>query len=116
MTSKKAFKICREKDCKNQQTTLGYCRLHYLKNWRKIQEEQKKKAAVQLNRYIDHIVKRNPENYLDVIKNDLKHPSDFQGHVDDFFVDDEFYTKLDDIDISKEADKVIANLKVDQSF
>ena len=80
------------------------------------QEEQKKKAAVQLNRYIDHIVKRNPENYLDVIKNDLKHPSDFQGHVDDFFVDDEFYTKLDDIDISKEADKVIANLKVDQSF
>ena len=44
------IKICIEEGCKNVQTTKDYCRLHYLKNWKKIKVLQQKKAAERLNK------------------------------------------------------------------
>ena len=32
--------ICKEDTCNDMQIIQGYCRLHYLKNWRKIKEAE----------------------------------------------------------------------------
>ena len=57
------IKICVEEGCHDPQTTKEYCRLHYLKNWREIKSAEKKKAAKRLNRYVEGIMRRNPDSY-----------------------------------------------------
>lgn len=57
------IKICIEEGCHDPQTTKEYCRLHYLKNWRDIKATEKKKAARRLNRYVEGIMRRNPDTY-----------------------------------------------------
>jgi hypothetical protein len=38
------IKICKEAGCVSEQTTDGFCRLHYLKNWKIIRTEKKNLA------------------------------------------------------------------------
>lgn len=113
---KRAFKICSEPECKNQQTTVGYCRLHYLKNWRKIREKQKKKAAANLNKYVDHIMQKHPDNYVETIKHDLRHTTRFQQRADEFVSDEDFHDVMEDVDMNEEVEDILDNLKVDDSI
>ena len=55
------IKICKEEECHNSVTTRGYCRLHYLRNWKRIRDAHKQVAARRLNRYIEQVCKENPE-------------------------------------------------------
>ena len=55
------IKICSEAGCHNAQTTQEYCRLHYMKNWKAIKEKAKQKEAKRLNRYVEGIMRRNPD-------------------------------------------------------
>jgi hypothetical protein len=36
------IKLCSEKGCRDEQTTDGFCRFHYLKNWKKLSAAKKK--------------------------------------------------------------------------
>ncbi|MBI2067363.1 MAG: hypothetical protein HYW02_00115 [Deltaproteobacteria bacterium] len=117
MSSRK-IKICAESECKNAATVTGYCRLHYLKNWKNIKEEKKKKAVDRLNRYVEGIVKQHPDRYIDVIRHDLKSRKelDFDGggtaspsEVDEI-LDDLGYTDEDGID------KLLTHIKLDRDF
>ena len=114
--AKRALKLCKMKDCRNVGTTLGYCRLHYLKNWKKIREQQKKKAAQNLNKYVDHIMKRHPDNYVETIKHDLRHAGHFQKRADEYFADDEYSDVMDDVDMGAEVDRILDHIKVDETF
>ena len=114
--AKRAFKICGEDECRNQQTTMGYCRLHYLKNWRKIREKQKKKAATNLNKYVDHIMQKHPDNYVETIKHDLRHTTRFQQRADEFASGEDFHDVMGDVDMKEEVEDVLDNLKVDDSI
>ncbi|MBX7149439.1 hypothetical protein K1X76_10205 [bacterium] len=113
---KKATKICKEKECKNEQTTMGYCRLHYLQNWKKIREKQKKKAVENLNKYVDHIMKRNPDSYIETIKHDLRHTGRFQERAEQFSSDDDFHDNMAESDLGREFGRILDGLKVDESF
>ena len=33
------IRICKDEDCKNAATTAGFCRLHFLKNWKELKEK-----------------------------------------------------------------------------
>src|SRR6267142_703389 len=64
------IKICKDNDCNDQATTKGYCRFHYLKNW--TNSRKKRTAAFQdLNRYVENVVRKHPEDYLTEISKDL---------------------------------------------
>lgn len=116
MPRRRAVQLCEEKGCKNQQTTKGFCRLHYLKNWRKLQESEKKKAADNLNKYVDYLAKKNPDRYVNELKDDLKSNSDFQQKADNFVADSEFYDVLDELDMGSEVKRILGSIKVDKSF
>lgn len=113
---KKVVKLCKDTDCKNEQTTLGYCRLHYLRNWKKIQEKQRKKAATTLNKYVDHIMKKHPDNFVDTIKHDLRHQSRFQSFADEFSSDGELHEVIEEADMTREVERIVDNIKVDENF
>jgi hypothetical protein len=64
-------KRCREPGCDHDFTMLGYCRLHYIKNWRRIKRKEAILASGQLNNYVEELVNKYPDKYLDVIRQDL---------------------------------------------
>lgn len=113
---RRTLKLCKEKECKNVQTTMGYCRLHYLKNCRLIQQKQKKKAAHKLNQYVEHIMKRHPDSYIETIKHDLRHTERFQKRADEFMTDDGFIDTLDEVNLNNEVEKIVHGIKVESSF
>lgn len=111
--SKKLIKLCKEDGCRNEQTTLGYCRLHYLRNWKKIREKQRKKAISSLNKYVEHIMKKHPDNYVETIKQDLRDGDRFQRKAEEFYGAEEFHDIMDEVEIDREVERIVDNLKVE---
>lgn len=111
------IRICKDPDCKNAETTEGYCRLHYLKNWKQIKEETRKKAAKRLNRYIEHVVKHHPDRYLEIIKKEIRSPS-FDRQIEEKFGydDGDSTTIFDEPTYEEEIEKLIKELKVEKGF
>lgn len=62
---------CREPGCEHEHLLSGFCRLHYIKNWRKIKRKESILASGQLNNYVEELVSKYPDKYLDVIRQDL---------------------------------------------
>jgi hypothetical protein len=109
------IRICKEKDCHDSATTKGYCRLHYLRNWKRIRDVHKQAAARRLNRYIEHICKENPENYMEVIREDLKRP-DFDHYVDEHYGSDEDLPLFGEGASDEEIERLIKKLKIEEGF
>ena len=106
------IKICKEESCQNSQTTGGFCRLHYLKNWKKIQLDKKKKAAKNLNRYVESILKRNPDRYVEIIKKDIRSKK-FEQFVEDEFGSLEPGGLFDSPTYEQEIDELLDQIKVE---
>lgn len=94
---------------------MGFCRMHYLKNWKLIKDKQKKKAIQNLNKYIDHIMKKNPDGYVEAIREDLRNYDQFSRKVDNYFYDDEFSDVMEDLG-KEDVQRIINTLKVDNNY
>lgn len=75
--------ICREVACESLSTTSGYCRLHYIKNWKKIKLKGQILSQGKLNIFIEELVGKYPEKYIEAIKHDLAHDKEFMKVVQD---------------------------------
>lgn len=110
------IKICKHEGCKDAATTRGYCRLHYLKYWKRIKDEEGKKSANKLNKYVEHIVKSHPDRYMDVIKENLRDES-FGDEVEDVFDRMSGGEALfDDPTYDEEIDNLIKELKIEKNY
>lgn len=110
------IKICKEKDCHNAATTTGLCRLHYLRNWKKIQSERKKKATKNLNRYVESILKRHPDKYIEEIKKDIR-SKDFEERVEgEFSFEEEPWSLFDAGTTDEELEEIIERIKIEKNF
>lgn len=111
------IKICKEANCHNAVTTEGYCRLHYLLHWKKIQLEKKKKAAKNLNRYVESILKRNPDHYVEEIKKDIRSKG-FQDRIESAFggAEEEPWTLFDAGTSDVEIEELIDKIKIEKDF
>jgi len=113
----KKIKICKEEGCDNTQTTGGYCRLHYLKNWKKLKTKKQKKAATRLNKYIEGIVEKHPDRYMDVIKKEIRSPHFDRISKEDQVQDmDDIYRIFNDPGYEGDIEKLIRDLKVEDKF
>ena len=110
------IKICKDEGCKNEQTSGGFCRLHYLKNWKQIQTERKKKAAKNLNRYVESILKKHPDRYIEVIKKDLRSKKFDQLVEDKFGAGEEPDSLFDSPTFEADVDEILADLKIEREF
>lgn len=110
------IKICIEEGCQNAQTTEKYCRLHYLKNWKKIREATQKKAADRLNNYVEGICKKHPDRYVDVIRREIK-----TGSGEIVKATDAFGENMEEgLDVvfhdDENLDQLLSRIKVDKDF
>jgi hypothetical protein len=76
-------KGCQQKKCKKAPVNQGFCRLHYLANWKKIRLNEQIKAERRLNAYVDHLSKKYPKDYLEVIKENLEDADKFQKIIEE---------------------------------
>lgn len=106
-------KICKEEKCKNAATTDGYCRLHYLKHWKDLREVKKKRAAAKLNQYVEFICKNNPENYMDVLRKDIR-----SGRIAEEVSsgDDELASMFNDPSYEEDMRDLLKELKIEKDF
>ncbi len=90
---KKKAPKCKTRGCKLPSATHGFCRLHYLSNWKALKEDEKVRAERRLNAYVDRLAKRYPDDYLEKIKEGIEDESMFNKTMEtlelDRAVDDE---------------------------
>ena len=101
--------VCREVACEGLATALGYCRLHYIKNWKKIKRKEVILRERKLNQYIEELVNKYPEKYIEAIRQDLVCDKDFAKVIYDLDLDegiDEFETEGGD-----QVDSIIDTIK-----
>lgn len=113
------IKICKEDDCANASTTEDYCRLHYLRHWRQIKEDVRRRAAKKLNRYIEGVMRRHPDHYLEVIKKDIRSPT-FERYIEDTFGREEGEKEeggtVGEPAYEEEIDQLIRQLKIEKGY
>ena len=103
--------ICREVACEGLATSGGYCRMHYIKNWKRIKRKELIIKEGKLNRYIEELVAKYPEKYIEAIRQDLASDKDFSKVIHDLELDE---GGVDDLDMDMEmVDSLINNLRRD---
>lgn len=68
---------CLENGCDNPDTTLGYCRFHYIKNWEVIKKKQDILKSGKLQSLIADLLKTYPIKLLETVLNDLTDDKSF---------------------------------------
>lgn len=101
-------RMCRELACENAATTKGYCRLDYIKNWKKIKRKEMILKEGKLNQYIEELVGKYPDKYIDVIRQDLSTEVNFNKVIHDLELDE----SIDDLDYDGDSiDALIGGIK-----
>lgn len=103
--------VCREVACEGLATSGGYCRLHYIKNWKKIKRKEVILKEKKLNQYIEELVAKYPDKYIEAIRQDLASDKDFAKVIYDLDLDE----GMDDFDVenSDSVDSLIDSIKRD---
>ncbi len=102
--------VCREVACEGLATTSGYCRLHYIKNWKRIKRKELILKEKKLNRFIEELVAKYPDKYIEVIRQDLTNDKDFNQVISDLDIDE----SPDDVEGDGEnVEAIIDNIKRD---
>lgn len=103
-------RMCRESGCENVATTQGYCRLDYVKNWKRIKRKEMILKEGKLNSYIDELITKYPEKHMDVIRQDLASEGSFAKVIRDLELDDAVDDSAYDAD---SIDNLIGSIRKD---
>lgn len=107
------IRICKDPGCENEATASGFCRLHYLRNWKLIKIDEQRKAAEKLNKYIENMASRDPDNYIENIKDDLSSEASIVDVVDD---GEETELLFEEAGFDEDIDELLKRLKVESGF
>jgi hypothetical protein len=102
--------VCREVACEGLATSGGYCRMHYIKNWKKIKRKELILKEGKLNQYIEELVAKYPDKYIEAIRQDLATEKDFAKVIYDLDLDE----SVDDFEVEGEnIDQIVDTIKRD---
>lgn len=87
---------CIERNCDNPATTLGYCRYHYIKNWKDIKKKQSILMEGKLQDYIEDLVGKYPPKYIEAIITDLSEDKAFMGVLKELNIESEDEESFDE--------------------
>jgi hypothetical protein len=88
LTDSEGRRFCRVKDCDQVGSVDGYCRLHYLVYWKRIQVRKKILSEGKLERYIEELTARYPDKYLDMLRKDLRSEKEFLAAIQELEIDE----------------------------
>ncbi|MBI4236919.1 MAG: hypothetical protein HY696_00700 [Deltaproteobacteria bacterium] len=110
------IRLCKQEGCKNAQTTAGYCRLHYLRNWKQLKTQQQKTSAERLNKYVERMTKKFPDRYVEEIKRDLKTRQFETAAEGELGEADDMFRLFNDPGYDEEVERLIHELKLEKEF
>ena len=87
---KKRVRVCDEAGCRELQTTSGFCRLHYIKNWREIVQERKLKAREKLSKFVEGMSERYGDDYVEVLQDTMGSDEQLKNRLHEFGFREEF--------------------------
>lgn len=76
-------KFCTQPQCKAEAVSHGFCRLHYIANWKHIKFNDHVKAERRLNAYVDRLAKKYPKDFLEKIKEGLESEEKFKETMEE---------------------------------
>lgn len=79
---------CKVRECDELSVVDGYCRLHYLKFWKRIQLRKKILTDGKLEKYIDELTQRYPDKYIDMLREDLKSEKSFLSAINELEIEE----------------------------
>jgi hypothetical protein len=88
---------CIEKGCDNIRTTLSWCRLHYIKNWKSIQRKKEILQEGKLQEYIEELISKYPPKFVEAILSDLSDDRDFYKVLSELNITAEFDFEEEDL-------------------
>ena len=104
--SRQRVRICKQEGCSTPQTTQGYCRLHYLQNWKALREEKAKRAQKNLDRYVERMagVKKPAADDEETAE---------AGGKEDAVFEEDFGEFVDVLSREENLDKILNGIKVE---
>ena len=87
-----------------------------MKNWKKVKAEKQQKAAKNLNRYIEGILKSNPDGAVATLRSNLRNEDIFNKSLDEVFYRDSFREVMSDLGYRDNLDQMIDSIKIDETF
>lgn len=107
LTDSEGRRLCRVRDCDQVSTVDGYCRYHYLLLWKKIQTRKHILIDGKLEKYVEELMARYPDKFLEVIKKDLKTEKDFLSVIQEMDLDESAIAENDNEDeVQSFADEI----------
>ncbi len=107
LTDSEGRRLCRVRDCDQVSTVEGYCRYHYLLLWKKIQIRKHILIDGKLEKYVEDLMARYPDKFLEVIKKDLKTEKDFISVIQEMEIDESALAENDNEDeVQSFADEI----------
>ena|GEM_PF-954639 len=105
--------ICKWSGCFDMATVDdGFCRLHYLVNWRKIKSKEAKKCGKGLDEYIKELSNRFPEEFFEKLRNEIEEMSaEAADHSDDSSQNRS--SIFDSGDVGDNMDTIIKGIRVE---
>ncbi len=80
--------LCKYSGCDELANVEGYCRYHYMLNWKRIQLKKKILSEGKLDKYINELTAKYPDKYIEMLRGDLKSEKDFVSVVNELEIDD----------------------------
>lgn len=105
---------CHEEGCSQPQLSDGYCRLHYIKNWQEIIQSRKMQARKNLNKYIESISERYPEDFMDRLRDDLGNDSKFKNRLRELGFREEYESGSENPFQAENLNEFVDGLKFDE--
>ncbi len=103
--------LCKYSGCDEIAAVEGYCRYHYLLNWKRIQLKKKILTEGKLDKYIHELTAKYPDKYVEMLKGDLKTEKDFTSVVNELEIDDTDSSMSEDDDDGFEEVQGVASGK-----
>ncbi len=88
LTDSEGRRLCKVRDCDQVSNVEGYCRYHYLLLWKKIQTRKHILLDGKLEKYVEDLMSRYPDKFVEVIKKDLKTEKDFLSVIQELEIDE----------------------------
>lgn len=104
----KDFVECREPECERPVTTSSYCRLHYIKNWKRIKRKEFILKGNKLSNYIEELVAKYPDKYIEIMRNDLSSDLNFSKVIADM---DLTLPSRDALNMDEEFEDFVSSLR-----
>lgn len=103
--------ICSFSGCYDMATIKGFCRLHYLSNWKRLKAKEAKSEGLELQDYLKQLAARFPEEYFEKLRNEIDEMASKEAAKESAAEERQSMFEADDAD--DDVDYIISGIRVE---